>query len=583
MPVSVDSDNKPRPIQFLLRKALALAGKDSGLLCYGIGEEGDSIPRMQRNFIHHLINVVQSHSNGGAKILLAGPSVAHMEQELKSADLEPLALPTWQRVQGKEGQSGILETLEVNSGAFQSIVVEGSIRFQDQLGLLSRARQALNRDGHLILFGENLDDDSEIRRSDLANLTSLRQLSERLGFAEASCEDFSNAAALGLRKLIGFVSENREQLLQQANVEVCDFEAFESELNLMSSEFASGRRCFNVFVFRKLADPPGEYAEAEYGDINSFNPLEVKALFEASFGVDFDLELWQWKYQRGKGTCVVARERPGGAIVSHYGGAPRKIDYFGQPSMAIQPCDVMVLPQVRRHYGKSSLFFKTAATFLEREIGNTVGHLLGFGFPNQKAMNIAKRLGLYEKTDDFVEVVYSPAQQSTSKLQLAPLEIQNPLHQTEVDRLWQQMREGFKSGIIGVRDAEYIRYRYFDHPFAQRGLYQCHLLRKEADGEVLAMVALKEHDGQVLLMDVVCSTDVIDAVLEQLNCAVSSRPESNTLKVWISKGWLGKVRLEDCTVNELGIEIPCNSWNPGPSSTTLYGAWWLLAGDMDFM
>jgi hypothetical protein len=32
----------------------------------------------------------------------------------------------------------------------------------------------------------------------------------------------------------------------------------------------------------------------------------------------------------------------------------------------------------------------------------------------------------------------------------------------------------------------------------------------------------------------------------------------------------------------LGIEIPCNSWNPGPPAELLYGKWWLTAGDMDF-
>ncbi|GIT64349.1 MAG: hypothetical protein Ct9H300mP22_7490 [Gammaproteobacteria bacterium] len=58
-------------------------------------------------------------------------------------------------------------------------------------------------------------------------------------------------------------------------------------------------------------------------------------------------------------------------------GIPRHIQYFGEPNTAIQPSDVMVLLDVRRHYGKSSFFFKTAATFLEREIGNTVNHLFG--------------------------------------------------------------------------------------------------------------------------------------------------------------------------------------------------------------
>jgi hypothetical protein len=37
------------------------------------------------------------------------------------------------------------------------------------------------------------------------------------------------------------------------------------------------------------------------------------------------------------------------------------------------------------------------------------------------------------------------------------------------------------------------------------------------------------------------------------------------------------------TVRELQIEIPCNRWSHGPATETLAGAWWLTAGDMDFM
>ena len=55
------------------------------------------------------------------------------------------------------------------------------------------------------------------------------------------------------------------------------------------------------------------------------------------------------------------------------------------------------------------------------------------------------------------------------------------------------------------------------------------------------------------------------------------------LKIWITKAWIDEVRISGVIENELGIEIPCNSWNPGPSSKVLYGAWWLTAGDMDFM
>ena len=53
--------------------------------------------------------------------------------------------------------------------------------------------------------------------------------------------------------------------------------------------------------------------------------------------------------------------------------------------------------------------------------------------------------------------------------------------------------------------------------------------------------------------------------------------------MWITRAWADKVKIDGVIINELGIEIPCNSWNRGPSSKELLGAWWLTAGDMDFI
>ena len=84
-------------------------------------------------------------------------------------------------------------------------------------------------------------------------------------------------------------------------------------------------------------------------------------------------------------------------------------------------------------------------------------------------------------------------------------------------------------------------------------------------------------------MDVICPGQDIESVLGEINKYVSRTTETERLKFWLTREWQKRLRLPDVTVQELGIEIPCNSWNPGPSSDILYGAWWLTAGDMDFV
>ena len=44
-----------------------------------------------------------------------------------------------------------------------------------------------------------------------------------------------------------------------------------------------------------------------------------------------------------------------------------------------------------------------------------------------------------------------------------------------------------------------------------------------------------------------------------------------------------KLNIPDAHWQELEIEIPCNIWTRGPSAEQLQGAWWLTAGDMDFL
>ena len=246
---------------------------------------------------------------------------------------------------------------------------------------------------------------------------------------------------------------------------------------------------------------------------------------------------------------------------------------------AIQVCDVMVLPEVRLQYGKNSLFFKTAATFLEREIGNTVGHLLGFGFPNKKAMNIALRLGLYEKTEDFLEFIFPIVDTKSSvEYKLLDIDSKNLAHQSAVDRLWDSMSPAFENGIIGVRNWEYVKYRYFDHPRGISGDFK-RLFLSDAHGDICAAFFLKEHDQCNLIMDIICPFKDITQYISKLSLLL----DEVRLKIWITKGWSKTLEVAGIIENDLGIEIPSNYWNPGPSSEILSGAWWLTAGDMDFM
>ncbi|NKB32323.1 MAG: GNAT family N-acetyltransferase [Pseudomonadales bacterium] len=561
---------------------LALEFGQCSYLHYGMTADRqaqEDFPSQQQKFAEKLFRLATEGIDASLNVLLAGPSLTHAANELAVKGNNVTLLNNLLGPGYCSENSGV-RILDQSLDSFSSdhkfdlLIVEGTYHYLQQLPLLSRARELLGDSGRLLVFGEYLDDDSKMERSSLPNLSSMRQLSERLSYNILDELNFTADAKESIEQLSAIAIKQKSNLRSPD-----EFEILQSELEKIQSEIASKRRCFKIFHLQKKEKPEGEYALAEYGAIDSFDPEEISNLFEKSFNTQFNADVWQWKYELGEGKCVVARESKDGNIVSHYGGAPRQIQYFGQPNTAIQVCDVMVLPEIRRQYGKSSLFFKSAATFLEREIGNTVNHLLGFGFPNQKAMNIALRLELYEKTDDFVELVFPQSSDAdvTGK-QLISIDISKQHQQENIDGLWNEMRQNLSEGIVGDRHWRYIKYRYFDHPFAQANLFRCVFLTDES-AKPKAAVFLKEHEQRLLIMDLICPVANMKDVIIDLNQLL----EESELKMWITMAWVDKLRTDGAIENYLGIEIPCNFWNPGPSSKGLYGAWWLTAGDMDFM
>ena len=501
-------------------------------------------------------------------------------------------------------------TGENNSGC---ILLGRTIHHKAQMGLLCQARRRLVDGGRLIVVGEFLFDVETILPAELPTAFSLLQLAERLGFRLIEQADWTEYArqaiagaleqvvrsrknprfplsqenfrfphksentrfppALWLQSLLAGLGQNRPPAPDNGNA------ALMRELESLAGEFESGHRRFGCFVFELDASSGGPWSELALGDIDSFEPEEVAGSFEESFGAKFDPALWRWKYGAGKGTCIVARESPGGPVIAHYGGVAREVDYFGADQLAFQGCDVMVKPAVRRQYGRNSLYFHMTATLFEREIGYTVDHVLGFGFPNKPVMKTAMRLGLYGKVDDYVELAFTDPGAADSPVQVEPLGLEQPSRLKTADALWQSMRRDFRTAVVGKRHGEYLRYRYHDHPHAEN--YDPLLLTRNR--KPFAIAVLKRHESQWLLMDLIAPLANMNTAAVALRSWLDSHREPGPLTMWLTSAWVEKLGWQARIVKNLGIEIPFNAWNPGPDQTLPQGAWWLTAGDMDFL
>ncbi|MES3007591.1 MAG: GNAT family N-acetyltransferase [Pseudomonadota bacterium] len=460
---------------------------------------------------------------------------------------------------------------------FDILVLQQSAQYLDPLLLMARASELLRPGGQLLIAEEFLLDDSRGEPEPRPLLAHFLQLAERSGLVLERQQQWGKEVAPGLRLIQNLLRKHSAALCVTLKMEEASVDALSAALDTLHEKFVSGRLGYALLDLR--CGPRREHV-VSYGNIGSFTVDEIQPVFESSFEARFDHAVWHWKYGNGRGRAVCARVD--GLLVGHYGGAPRDIRFFGEPNKAIQICDVMVMPEYRSFANRDTLFFKTAATFLEQHIGNAAEHLLGFGFPNKRVLQVAKRLGLYETTDSFIELHYAARPEPlTTDFEVTPFVLDSADSRHTVDALWEQMANDLRAQIVGVRDYAYLHYRYCSHPLWAAGAYECVALRRRNSGEINALAILKAQETGRLLMDIV--GPLVD-ISDQLRALIAHLSEQGlNLCCRITTGQAQHFTLPDCERRELGIEIPCNVWTHGPQAKELAGAWWLTAGDMDFL
>lgn len=460
---------------------------------------------------------------------------------------------------------------------FDVLLLQHSAQYLDPLQLLASANACLKEGGQLLIADEFLLDDSSRKPQPRPLLANFLRLAQRCGFSAERQRDLGRQVAPGLVEFARLIQKHAATLCARLAIDAAQLGLLRAQLEEMDAQY---RQALLGYTLLDLRRGPKLAEQAEFGSIDSFGLDEVKPLFESSFETSFDASVWQWKYSAGRGRAVCARAS--GELVAHYGGAPRDILYFGEASKAIQICDVMVLPQYRSFVSRDTLFFKTAATFLEQQVGNCAEHLLGFGFPNQRVLRMARRLGLYDVTDSFIEIHYPLGVEGVhSEYEIVPFDLFAQEATLTVDGLWAEMAKGLQDAIVGRRDWAYWHYRYCTHPAWARGIYKCVALRSKADEQIKAVFLLKEQDRARLLMDIVGAVAQFPAYLEVLRNTLAA--DNIALLCRATRAQAPKLDLVDTHWQVLEIEIPCNIWTRGPSAEQLQGAWWLTAGDMDFL
>jgi hypothetical protein len=309
--------------------------------------------------------------------------------------------------------------------------------------------------------------------------------------------------------------------------------------------------------------------------------VAVSSLFTDIFKQPMSTAFHAWKYRPGKSGAMVVFK--GGELVAHYGGIGTEIVLRGEESSAMQIVDVMVKPSARQAVRKTSPFFLAGSRFLEQFIGNEQPWRLGYGFPSDRHMRLAAHLGLYAPVGRMVELVWDSAAAARAPRPwwgLDVLTLENAsTHAKALDALWAAMRQDLTQACAVVKDANWLRWRYLEHPERD---YQVTLVRNRFTDRPLGLFVCRAEGERLFLLDLVAPKANL-ALLIGLAAHQAQQRQLPALMTWCSQSFRDWLPHQGATVTELPIITPANLWTPGPTPDSLQNLWWLLPGDTDFL
>lgn len=489
-----------------------------------------------------------------------------------------------------------LDTLRDDQGRWQAVVFQDSARDIDGIDLFDHASRLLAPRGHLLVLDAFAGRRDRPQTERLPFIEHFLRLAERFGFELQSQTDLTAHALRALDWRLDGLTRHAKALNQRCGLNEGMLDALTQRYRGERQRHAEGRCDYLLLKLQRQRTP-----DLRLGRIVGERQAQMRALFAAVFGHPMSEAHWQWKYGAGRGLGVgvwqaprpvppQGDDAPPGAsmrLVAHYGGTTREVRYFGQSALAFQACDLMVAPSARRALTRQGPVFLVAATFLEHELGYGARHLLGIGFPNERAYRAPVHLGLYRDVLARIHEVTWPALQArpSVRLRLRDLPPNAPRADAQMNACWALMQASLGDFIVGVRDARYLRHRYFAHPDHS---YRVIVVQRRLSARVEGLLVLRRiDDGGALgarceLLDAVGALHSMPVLVHHAR-RVAAHWGCTRLSAWLAGHLLAHFCLPaDATAVDIGVLVPGNAWTAGPPIESLKERWWLTGGDTDF-
>jgi|CXWL01.1.fsa_nt_gi SAM-dependent methyltransferase len=466
-----------------------------------------------------------------------------------------------------------LEDFQARSESFGVVLFQESAQYIEPLVIFNKALDLLPASGDLFIIDEFALKHDEAGTGGLHLLKDMVTLAGRLGFELVEHVDLSTLSAPTLDYLLRVTTIHRQSLIKDLALSDEQLTQLDESNRTYHKKYASGHYGYALLHFKKKITPRWRLRVLEENQVP-----EMFSLFKKTFHHSMTPATWQWKYgsNSGRGIGVWQENR----LIAHYGGIQRDILLFGQQQAAVQIVDVMVDAAERGVLTRKGAFFLMAATFPERFVGYGKPYLLGFGFPNERHMKVAKRHGLYAKVGHLVEFSWN----ALSRFPLWGTRLQ-PINREQIDfataaainECWQRMAADLKKAIIGVRNWQYLQHRYLDHPSQQ---YQIILVKNRFSGRARGILVLRYDSEDCEIIDLIAPLEEIPLLIIHAR-RLAGIGNKNRVFCHITENFAAHFAAADGTRQTLDIHIPATTWSVGPTPEILKDQWWLMSGDKD--
>ncbi len=466
-----------------------------------------------------------------------------------------------------------LQDFKTQPESFDVVLLQESAQYIEPLVIFNKALDLLPLSGDLIIVDEFALKYDEAGIEGLHLLNDLVALAKRFGFELIEHVDLSTQAAPTLDYLLHITATHRQSLIKDLALTDEQLTHLDESNRSYQKKYVSGHYGYALLHFRKQTIPKWRLQILE-----KIQTPEMFSLFKKTFHHDMTPATWQWKYGSNSGREIgIWRDNQ---LIAHYGGVSRKILFFGRPQTAVQIGDVMVDTSERGTLTRKGPFFLMAATFLERYIGYGKPYLIGFGFPNERAMKVAERLGLYAEAGRMIE--FSWGTRSRFPLwgtRLHPIgREQTDFAITIADQCWQHMAADLQTAVIGVRDWQYLQHRYLDHPNQQ---YQIILVKNRFNQRARGILVLRYDPEGCEIVDLIAPLAEIPLLITHAR-RLAGIHGATRMFCRITENFARYFAVAGGIQQTTNIHIPANAWSNGPLPETLKDRWWLMSGDKDF-